>query len=53
MELTNEEILKLINKALNIETVEEKEAKRRARVRKVKADFFNLKDMDTCKFVEA
>ena len=51
--LSENEILALINKALNAESIEEKEARRRAKVRKAKADFCNLDATDYCKFVEA
>ncbi len=51
--LSDTDLLAIFNQALNAETVEDKEARRRAKVRKVKVDFFNLEKADTCKFVEA
>lgn len=41
-DFSTEEILAIFNKALNAETLEEKEAKKAARRRKAKADFCNL-----------
>lgn len=43
----------MFNKALNAESAEEKENRRRAKIRRAKADFFNLDATDYCKFVEA
>lgn len=43
-ELSDEEVLKVLNKALNAESIEEKEAKRTAKRRKAKADFCNLNE---------
>ena len=51
--LSNDELLAIFGKALTAESIEDKEARRRAKVRKVKVDFFNLEKADTCKFVEA
>ena len=51
--LSNDEILGIINKVLNAPTVEDIEARRRARIRKSKADFCNLDATDYCKFREA
>lgn len=44
LEMNDAEILKIFNNALNIESIEEKESKRRSRVRKSKADFCNLNE---------
>lgn len=51
--LSNDELLAIFGKALNAESIENKEARRRAKVRKAKADFCNLDATDYCKFVEA
>lgn len=51
--LSDTDLLAIFNQALNAETVEDKEARRRAKVRKAKADFCNLDATDYCKFVEA
>lgn len=51
--LNDAEIMELINKALNAESIEEKEARRRAKIRQSKADFCNLGNADLYKFVEA
>lgn len=50
--LNDAEILDIINKALNAESFEDKMARRRAKTRQAKADFFNLNNTDYCKFVE-
>lgn len=49
--LSDNELLEIFNKALNAESIEEKEARRRARIRESKVDFFNLNATDYCKFV--
>ena len=49
--LSDAELLGIFNNALNAEAIEEKEARRRAKARKAKADFFNLDATDYCKFV--
>lgn len=51
--LSDADLMAIFNKALNAESVEDKEARRRAKVRKAKADFCNLDASDYCKFVEA
>lgn len=51
--ISDSELLAMFNKALNAESVEEKENRRRAKIRRAKADFFNLDATDYCKFVEA
>lgn len=51
--LSDTDLMAIINQVLNAETVEDKEARRRAKVRKAKADFCNLDATDYCKFVEA
>lgn len=51
--LSDSEILAIINKAMNEESIEEKQARRRARVRQVKIDFFNLDATDYCTFSPA
>ncbi len=53
LELSDSEILAIINKALNEKSIEEKAAARRAKVRAAKVDFFNLNATDYCKFVPA
>lgn len=52
-ELTDSEILAIFNNALNAPSIEEKENRRRAKIRAAKADFFNLDATDYCKFVPA
>ena len=51
--ISDSELLAMFNKALNAESAEEKENRRRAKIRMAKADFFNLDATDYCKFVEA
>lgn len=50
-ELSDSEILAMFNKALNAPSIEEKENRRRERIRTAKADFCNLNATDYCKFV--
>ena len=52
-ELTDSEILAIFNKAFNAPSMEEKENRRKARIRASKADFCNLDATDYCKFVPA
>ena len=52
-ELSDKEILAMLNKALNEPSAEEKAKARRAKARAAKADFFNLNATDYCKFVPA
>lgn len=52
-ELTESEIISIMNKVLNAPDAEEKERRRRARIRAAKADFCNLNVTDYCKFVPA
>lgn len=50
-ELTESEIISIMNKVLNAPDAEEKERRRRARIRAAKADFCNLNVTDYCKFI--
>lgn len=52
-ELSESEIIAIINKVLNAPDAEEKERRRRAKIRAAKADFCNLNVTDYCKFVPA
>lgn len=52
-ELSDKEILAMLNKAYNAPSAEEKAKARRAKARAAKADFFNLNATDYCKFVPA
>ena len=51
--LSDTELLAIFDKALNAESMEEKESRRRATIRRAKTDFCNLKEADTCTFIEA
>lgn len=45
-DFTDEEVLAIFNKAMNASTIEEKQAKKRNRIRKSKADFCNIKGQE-------
>ena len=49
---TDAEVLAIFNKAMNELSLEEKEAKKRNKMRKAKADFCNLKSQEVI-FIEA
>lgn len=43
--INDQEIINIFSKIFNEPSLEEKEAKRRAKIRKAKADFFNLNEI--------
>lgn len=49
-EISDNEILAILNKSMNAETIESKQAKKIAKLNAAMADFFNIGE---CGFVEA
>ena len=50
---TDAEVIPVLDKALNQQSIEEIEAKRTHRRRAAKADFFNLKEVEVSKFISS